>query len=153
MRSPRAKRIVKHTGQWLLVAGVGCALWLTITIPTGFPFSELAAFAGPGVVLAIAMSWTANSLRRDHWNWRSALHAAAAGAILYPPLVAFITAWGGTLGMQAMVVLFVLTSWVVLGAGAFGAVLRWLLEEAPAAHRRRRRIFVVHTQKVQRAAR
>jgi hypothetical protein len=135
---------VKHTAQWLLVIAVGAGLWLTVTVPTGFPVSELAAFAGPGVVLAIAMSWSANSLRRSEWSWRSALHAAAAGAILYPPLVAFVTAWGGTLGEQAMVVLFVMTSWVVLGAGAFGAILRWLLEEAPAKVRRHRHIVVVH---------
>ena len=104
------------------------SLWMLTGIPTGFPMSDLAVFAGPGIVLAIAMSWTYHGFARDQWTWSRALHAAIAGAVFYPPLVALAVAWSGTLGPSVMVFLFVMTSWCALGAGAVGAVARWVME-------------------------
>lgn len=85
----------------------GAVLWILVTIPTGFPLVDLSVFTAPGIVFAIAMNWAWNAPAPASHDWRGAIDAAMIGAVLFPPFVALILAWSGTLAPGAMEIVLV----------------------------------------------
>lgn len=93
------------------------ALWTVATTLSGFTVVQIVVFAGPGLVLAISASWMAHVFSPTDWTWDDALSAGAAGAAVFPPLVAFVVAWGATFDSGMTVALFVFGSWFALATG------------------------------------
>ena len=121
---------------YVVLVLAGAVLWILVTTPTGFPLVDLSVFAGPGVVFAIAMNWAWDAPAPKPHDWRGAVDAAMIGAILFPPFVAAILAWGGTLAPGAMEIVLVLAAWIALIVGFIGGVVyRRLWREPPEARR------------------
>jgi hypothetical protein len=120
MSTHEIRRVIRYG---LITLGVG-AMWVLATVPSGFSAFQLALFAGPGMVLAIAMSWTAHAFTPEEFDWGDTLSAGAFGAAAFPPVVGLFVAWTSTFNPNVMIVLLILSSWLALGAGLIGGVLR-----------------------------
>lgn len=113
------------------------ALWLAASLPSGLGVVQIAMFAGPGVVLAVAASWASHAAFPGEWSWSDGLRAAVVGAIAFPPFVALFFAWGGTFGSSVLVTLLVFSAWLAVLCGLIIALLH--LAMTPRAERRRAR--------------
>ena len=107
----------------LSLAGIAAGLWLAASVPSGFSVAQLAMFAGPGIVLALAADWASHAGSQREWDWRHGLHAAGVGAAVFPPFVALFVAWSGSFGPELMVTLLVFSAWLALFCGWLFAVL------------------------------
>jgi hypothetical protein len=134
MVAHRISRVLRYATIALAVT----AMWVIATVPSGFSALQLALFAGPGMVLTVAMSWTAHAFAPEEFDWGDTLRAGVVGAVAFPPLVGFFVAWTTTFSPNVMVVLLVLSSWFALGAGLLAAIVRLLARkrrEHSGAHR------------------
>jgi hypothetical protein len=129
-----SRRSLRHAMLWTLAA----AAWLVASMSSGFALVQIAMFAGPGIVLAIAASWAGHAGVPHQWTWRHALSAATIGALSFPPFVALFFAWAGTFGSTALVTLLVFSAWLAVLSGLMVALAR--LAMMPKAARRRARI-------------
>ena len=127
----RGNRVVVAAGATLAAV----FLWLCASIPTGFPISQISMFAGPGIVLAVAANWASHAANPSRLTWRHGFRAAVLGAVLFPPLIAFYFAWGGSFGTGVFMTLLIFSTWLALMAGLIVATLRML--SAPERARRR----------------
>lgn len=121
----------------VLWTSFAAATWIAASVPSGFSMIQIAMFAGPGLVLAIAASWAAHAAFPHEWNWRNGLRAAVIGAVAFPPFVAVFFAWAGTFGAPVMVTLLVFSAWLAVLGGLMIALVR--LATVPSAARRRER--------------
>jgi hypothetical protein len=129
----RRRPVVRVIAKTLVAAG----LWIAASVPSGFGIAQIAMFAGPGVVLAIATSWASGAAYPDEWSWRHALRAAAFGAAVFPPFVALFLAWAGTYDRPAMVTLLVVSAWLAVLGGLAIAIARLVLQPDKERHRAR----------------
>lgn len=129
----------RAVGRWVLrLLGVAAAiaLWAAVTTPSGYSVTELLVFAGPGMVLAIAMSWAAHAFSQSFFTWDDGLRAGIIGGAVLPPVLAFAVALTATADHGAILVTFVLGSWFALASGILVAALRALNEDGSRAPRR-----------------
>lgn len=130
-------RLPAHRRLYVVTLLASIALWAMATVPSGFSIVQLLIFAGPGIVLAVAASWMSHAFAPDRWSWDDALSAAIVGAVVFPPVVALFVAWTATLETNGTILLFILGSWVALGAGivwaAVGMIIRRRTAPRPAA--------------------
>lgn len=143
----RRRRVV---GRWVLrLLGVAAAigLWSAATVPSGYSYVELLVFAGPGMVLAIAMSWAAHTFARSQFTWTDGLRAGIIGGAVLPPVIAFMVALSATADHGAILVTFVLGSWLALASGVLVAALRALNEDGSRTPRRSRARLTLHRTK------
>jgi hypothetical protein len=101
-------------------------LWLLASLPSGFSMAQIAVFAGPGIVLALATDWASHVIVRRDFNWAHGLQAAAIGGTIFPPFVALFFAWSGSFGPNLLVTLLVFSAWLALFCGLAFAGLSWL---------------------------
>ena len=116
----------RNRARGLGLAAAAAALWLFASLPSGFSLVQIAVFAGPGVVLALATDWASHVIVRRDFNWHHGLQAAAIGATIFPPFVALFFAWSGSFGPELIVTLLVFSAWLALFCGLFFAGLSWL---------------------------
>jgi hypothetical protein len=122
----RAMRLARRYGQQVIVTVIATVLWWIAITPTGFGAPELVAFTAPGAVLALSAQWARYLFRRDELTRKTMATAAATGAMILPPIIAFGIAVLSAVNRAAIVVIFVLGAWTALGggllAGAFDAL-------------------------------
>ncbi|HVX38544.1 MAG TPA: hypothetical protein VHB25_03140 [Gemmatimonadaceae bacterium] len=143
----RRRRVV---GRWtlrLLGAAAAIGLWSAATVPSGYSYVELLVFAGPGMVLAIAMSWAAHAFARSHFTWDDGLRAGLIGGAVLPPVLAFTVALTATTDHGAILVTFVLGSWFALASGVLVAALRALGQDGSRTPRRSTARLTLHRAK------
>lgn len=126
------RRTDRHLITWTLLAAM---LWVAVSIPSGFSVVQIAMFIGPGIVLAIAVSWASHAAFPDDWTWQHGLRAAAVGAGAFPPFVAAFFAWAGTFGSSSMVTLLVFSAWLAVLFGLVLALGRLALAPKEKRHR------------------
>ena len=61
-----SRRSLRRALPWPLAV----AAWLAASVSSGFAVTQIAMFAGPGVVLAVAASWASHAGFPYRWNWR-----------------------------------------------------------------------------------
>jgi hypothetical protein len=105
------------------LVAVAALLWLAASVPSGFGIVQIAVFAGPGMVLALAISWTSYANARRDWDWRHGLRAIGLGAAFFPPFVGLFFAWSGSFGSEVLVTLLVYSAWMALLCGFLLAML------------------------------
>jgi hypothetical protein len=130
-----SRRSLRRALPWPLAV----AAWLAASVSSGFAVTQIAMFAGPGVVLAVAASWASHAGFPYRWNWRHGRRAATLGALWFPPFVALFFAWAGTFGSEALVTLLVFSAWLSVLSGLAVALAR--LAMVPKAARRRARLI------------
>jgi hypothetical protein len=123
MRGTKRVTTIVHTS---LFVGCAVAAWLVTSIPSGFSVAQIAFFAGPGIVLALAGSWAGHAAAPHEWTWRDGRRAALVGAAVFPPFVALYFAWAGSVGAGVVVTLLVLSTWFTLFVGFTVALVRSL---------------------------
>src|SRR5690242_15106176 len=106
MSSRKGVTRARAVAQVILAGGV----WLLASLPSGFSIVQIAVFAGPGVVLALATDWASRAIVRQEFNWVHGLRAAAFGAVIFPPFVALFFAWSGSFGADLIVALLVFSA-------------------------------------------
>ena len=112
-----------------LVAALAIALWRFTELHSGYSASELAMFAGPGLVLTMAASWSSRIFRRDEWTWSAGMRTAIVGLLLSPPLIGFGLAFLSAMNRDASLLIFILGAWLALAGGVFVACLRALRDD------------------------
>ena len=109
----------------LIAIAAAAGAWAFATVPWGVNLYELLVFTAPGAVLALGASWMGHATTRSTWTWKRASRAALAGAILVPPILAFLIALHGSGGPQTLVIGFVYLAWAALiGGGLIGLLPR-----------------------------
>lgn len=118
--------VVRTRAKHAVFAVVAVAIWLGAILPSGFSAVQIAVFAGPGIVLAVTMSWASFAALPHVWNWTHGFRAAIAGATIFPPFVALLFAWGGTWEPGILVEVLVASAWLAIVLGLVGAAARGL---------------------------
>lgn len=119
-------RTHRNRARTLALLATAAVLWLLASLPSGFSVAQIAVFAGPGVVLALATDWASHAVARRDFNWHHGLQAAGIGATIFPPFVALFFAWSGSFGPDLLVTLLVFSAWLALFCGLSFAGLSWL---------------------------
>jgi hypothetical protein len=101
------------------------SVWLLSTEPWGLGAYQLIVFMAPGALLGLGAGWMANGSTRTEWNWRAASRSAALGAVILPPVLAFVVLVEGNARPQRLLVGFVYAAWLALASGAAVALARW----------------------------
>lgn len=96
-------------------AAVG--LWLVATEPWGMRAYQLTLFTAPGALLGLGASWMAYAATPHLYNWRIARNGAIAGALLLPPLLAFLVALDGNARPHRLLSGFIRAAWLSLLGG------------------------------------
>ena len=107
----------------VLALALGGSLWLISSEPWGLSIFQLIMFTAPGALLGMGAGWAAHATQPHAWNWSSARHSAAVGAIALPPVLAVILALDGSAAPQRLLVGFVYAAWVALFGGAVVALV------------------------------
>ena len=123
-RSDRSKWIVRTTAAALTIA-----LWRFTIVHSGYTAPELFMFAGPGLVLTMAASWTSRIFHRDEWDWDAGFRTAIVSALVTPPLIGFGLAFLSAMNHDALLPVFVLGAWLALAGGVFAASVRALRDD------------------------
>lgn len=122
------------------LAGAGIlSVWLLSTEPFGLGVLQLVVFMGPGALLGLAAGWMANATKPHAWTWQRGRTAAIRGALILPPVLAFIVGLDGNDRPQHLLVGFVRSAWLALVAGGAVAVSRLIRLQSLRARRRRHR--------------
>jgi hypothetical protein len=126
------------------------ALWGFTVAQSGYTAAELAMFAGPGIVLTLAASWSSRVFDRDQWTWVAGMRTVLVGGLISPPLIGFGIAFLTAMNRDAVLLIFILGAWLALTGGVFVACIRALRDDIrqrpPAAPVR----LVLHRQSVAR---
>jgi hypothetical protein len=120
----RAKWIIRTIGAALTVA-----LWWFTELHSGYSVSELVMFAGPGLVLTMAASWSSHIFHRDEWTWAVGMRTALIGVLVTPPLIGFGLAFLSAMNHDAVLVIVILGAWLALGGGVFVGCVRALRDD------------------------
>ena len=129
--------------QWIarsLVAAVAIVLWPLTSAKSGYTAAELLMFAGPGIVLTMAASWSARVFHRDEWTWAAGMRAILVGGLVSPPIIGLSIAFLAALNHEAVLLIFILGAWLALAGGVFVACVRALRDD----FRKRQPVAPVH---------
>ena len=120
----------------MVVLAAVASVWLVSSEPWGLGMEQLLIFTAPGALLGLGASWAAHASSQRLWTWRSSRRAALVGAVLLPPVLAFVVAWDGNARPQRLLVGFVYAAWTVLLGGSVLAFIRrpTTLDAAPPRH-------------------
>ena len=140
-------RRVKLSRRWWLVIVASMAMWLIVIIPSGIGIFALLVFTAPAAALGVFLRWASCLFTPWRWNWRMATNAAAASAMLLPPLLAALVAVSGLQRPEVLLPLFVLGAWVALAVGLLAAAV----QSATAARYLRRTAHIGRTGQGRRA--
>ncbi len=113
--SPSRPRRVRLRHVLLGAASLG--LWLVATEPWGMRAYQLLLFTAPGALLGLGASWMAYASIPHLYNWRIARNGAIAGALLLPPVLAFLVALDGNARPQRLLSGFIRAAWLALLGG------------------------------------
>jgi hypothetical protein len=122
------------------VAFAGAAIlsiWLLSMEPFGLGMVQLFVFVGPGALLGLGAGWMANAAKPQAWTWQRGRVAAIRGALILPPVLAFIVGLDGNDRPQHLLVGFVRSAWLAFIAGGAVAVSRLIRFRSIRARRRR----------------
>ncbi len=109
----------------LFVLGAAVIAWLVCIVPTGLGVRELAMFMGPGAILWISLGAAVHMVRRRNVSWRSLIRWTLLGAVLLPPVLAFLVGVAGLDRPTELLTLFTVGPWFML---IVGAVIGLLIE-------------------------
>ncbi|HEV8216549.1 MAG TPA: hypothetical protein VGP95_11960 [Gemmatimonadaceae bacterium] len=112
-----------------IVALLTVALWRFTELESGYTVGELLMFAGPGIVLTMAASWTSRMFHRDEWTWAAGMRTVLVGALISPPLIGFGIAFLTAMNREAALLIFILGAWLALAGGVFVACIRALRDD------------------------
>ena len=118
--------------KWIVRAAVAAAtiaLWAFTETHSGYTAAELLMFAGPGIVLTMAASWSSRLFRRDEWTPSARMRTVAIGAFVSPPLIGFGIAFLSAMNHDAVLLIFILGAWAALAGGVFVACMRGLRDD------------------------
>jgi hypothetical protein len=121
----------RHT-KWFfrsIAALLTIALWLVTETKSGYTAGELLMFAGPGIVLTMAASWSSRMLHRDEWTWAAGMRAVLIGGLITPPLIGFGIAFLSAMNHEAVLLIFILGAWLALAGGVFVSCIRALRDD------------------------
>ncbi|MFI5230255.1 MAG: hypothetical protein ACHQWU_14370 [Gemmatimonadales bacterium] len=113
MMTGRSRHLVRIAVALALAASV----WLVSTEPWGLGVYQLFVFAAPGALLGIGAGWAAHGYSQAQWTWKDARLAAVIGAIILPPVLAFLVALDGNARPQRLLIGFVYAAWIALLGG------------------------------------
>ena len=123
-RSDSTKWIVRAIAATLTIV-----LWRFTELHSGYTAAEMVMFAGPGLVLTMAASWSSRIFHRDEWTWTTGLRTAMIGALVTPPLIGFGLAFLSAMNHEAVLLIFILGAWLALAGGIFVACVRALRDD------------------------
>lgn len=112
-----------------IVLALAIGLWRLTETHSGYTAAELIMFAGPGIVLTIAASWSSRVFRRDEWTWEAGMRMAVVGALVMPPLIGFGIAFLAAMNPEAVLLIFILGAWLALAGGVFVACIAALRDD------------------------
>lgn len=98
--------------------------WSVASEPWGMRVHQLVVFAAPGAVLGLGGAWMAHASAPAKWTWRIGRNAALAGALLLPPILAFLVAVDGNARPHQLLAGFIRAAWLALTLGGVIAVAR-----------------------------
>jgi hypothetical protein len=126
-RSDRTKWMVRT-----IAAALTIALWRFTEAHSGYTTPELLMFAGPGLVLTMAASWSSRVFHRDEWTWATGLRTAMIGLLVTPPMIGFALAFLSAMNHDALLLIFILGAWLALAGGLFVGCIRALRDDLRA---------------------
>jgi len=112
-----------------IAALLAVGLWRFTEVHSGYTASELIMFAGPGLVLTMAASWSSRLFHPDEWTWRTGMRTAMVGMLVTPPLIGFGLAFLAAMNNEAVLLVFILGAWLALAGGVFVACIRALRDD------------------------
>ena len=122
----------RYRTKWILRAIVALftiALWWFTEAQSGYTAGELMMFAGPGIVLTMAASWSSRVFHPDEWTWAAGLRTTLIGGVIAPPLIGFAIAFLTAMNREAVLLIFTLGAWLALAGGVFVACIRALRDD------------------------
>jgi hypothetical protein len=122
----RARRFIGRNGQRVIATIIATVVWWFVITPPGFGAIQLVALTAPGAVLALAAQWARYALRFDELTRTKMAAAAAVGAMIMPPIIAFGIEILSTFDRAAIVGIFVLGAWAALGGGLLAGAIEAL---------------------------
>jgi len=118
-----------HRLYWSVAALLTIALWVITRTKSGYTIGELLMFAGPGIVLSMAASWSSRMFDRDQWTWTAGMRALLIGGLIAPPLIGFGLVFLSAMNHEAALLIFILGAWLSLAGGLFVACIRALRDD------------------------
>lgn len=112
-----------------IVIAATLALWRFTEAQSGYSVVELLMFAGPGIVLTMAVSWSSRMFHPAEWTWTVGMRAAIIGALVSPPAIGFGLAFLSAMNHDAVLLIFILGAWLALAGGVFVACMRGLRDD------------------------
>lgn len=100
------------------------ALWLLSSEPWGLGVLQLVVFTAPGALLGLGAGFMAHATAKETWTWRHAATAAARGAVILPPMLAFVVALDGNDRPPHLLEGFVRAAWLAFAVGGAASVAR-----------------------------
>ena len=136
--SLRIRRLTKgRVGRGVTVS-IAVALWLAATEPWGIAVYQLVVFMAPGALLGLASGWMAYAADQERWSWRVAGQWTIGGALLLPPVLAFLVAVDGNARPHRLLAGFIRAAWLSLALGLSVATARAItLRSQQARHQAR----------------
>ena len=132
------KRVARHSVRVAIGLAVVLSIWLVLTEPFGLGVLQLVVFIAPGALLGLGAGWMASATKPASWTWLRGRTAAIRGALILPPVLAFIVGLDGNDRPPHLLVGFVRTAWLALVAGGAIAVARLIRSQRLKSKRRRR---------------
>ena len=111
---------------WMRTAGLALALavWVLATEPWGIAVYQLIVIVAPGALLGLGAGWMAYASAQHAWTWRAARTWVIAGAVLLPPVLAFLVAVDGNARPHRLLAGFVRAAWIAFALGLSVAAAR-----------------------------
>jgi hypothetical protein len=101
-----------------IAAGVAIiAIWALASEPWGLAFYQLVVFTAPGALLGLGATWMAYASAQSAFTWRVARNGALLGAVLLPPVLAFLVALDGNARPHRLLAGFIRAAWLALACG------------------------------------
>jgi len=120
----RLSRRSRNAVRLIVALAAVASVWLLSSEPWGLGGEQLLMFTAPGALLGLGASWAAHGSMQRQWTWRSSRRAALIGAVVLPPVLAFVVAWDGNARPQRLLVGFVYAAWAVLLGGGVVSLAR-----------------------------
>jgi len=116
----RTKRRIRT----LLGVFAALTIWVVATEPWGIGVYQLLVFMAPGALLGLGTGWMAYASARQSWSWHTSRTAALVGAILLPPVLAFLVALDGNARPHRLLAGFIRAAWLAFAVGLAVAAAR-----------------------------
>jgi len=121
--TPQA-RMPRRRSRALIGVVAALAVWVAATEPWGIAVYQLLVFMAPGALLGLGAGWMAYASAQRAWTWRTARTAALLGAILLPPVLAFLIALDGNARPHQLLAGFIRAAWLAFAGGLAVAAAR-----------------------------